>query len=131
MEETHTSPSPVIVERQRPGRSFVTIVRVTTREYGFIFARLIDTAGDEPEECFIHKSTVPSELWDTLEDGHAITCKVQETSKGLRGWDIRAGSDDDQLRVDQLLEDHVNLEEELQEEQIISKKEEEDNRGNR
>lgn len=117
MEQTHPSPA---TERQRRGRYLATIVQVTTREHGFIFARLIDTARDaEPEECFIHKTAVPSELWDTLEDGHAITCKVQETSKGLRGWDISAGSDDDQRRVDQLQEDHVNLEEE------------DDTRGNR
>ena len=116
----YTTPATSPTERQRPGRYLATIVRVTTREHGFIFARLIDTARDaEPEECFIHKTTVPAELWDTLEDGHAITCKVQETSKGLRGWDISAGSHDDQRRVDQLQEDHVNLEEE------------DDTRGNR
>ncbi len=118
MERTQPSPP---TERQRRGRYLATIVEVTTREHGFIFARLIDTTRDEePEECFIHKTTVPRELWDTLEDGHAITCKVQETSKGLRGWDISDGSDDDQRRVDQ-----------LQKKQVTSEKEDDDTRGNR
>lgn len=122
MDETQNPTAPP-TERQRPGRLLASIVQVTTREHGFIFARLIDTAHDEePEECFIHKTTVPADLWDILEPGHAITCKIQETSKGLRGWEIRAGSDDDQLRVDQLQE-------------VISEAEDEedddDTRGNR
>ena len=101
MEQTQSTSPPA--ERQRPGRSLATIVRVTTREKGFIFACLIDTARDEePEECFIHKTTVPTDLWDTLECGRAITCKIAETSKGLRGWDISVASDDEQQRVDAL-----------------------------
>jgi cold shock CspA family protein len=57
---------------------------VTTREKGFIFAQLAETA----EECFVHKSTVPPELWHDLKPGDGITCKVQETSKGLRGYEV-------------------------------------------
>ena len=99
MEQTPRRPA---TERQRPGRLRATIVQVRTRENGFIFARLVDTAPDEkPEECFIHRTTVPSALWETLEPGDAITCKILETSKGLRGWEISAGSADDQRRVDQ------------------------------
>ncbi len=125
MEETQAHPRPAI-ERQRPGRSFVTIVGVKTREDGFIFARLIDT----PEECFIHKTTVPSELWDTLERGHVVTCKIQETSKGLRGWDISAGSNVvDQRRIDQLQEEQLRI---ISEEKKEKEEEEsDDNRGNR
>ncbi len=123
MEETQATPSPA-TERQRPGRSFVTIVGVTTREDGFIFARLIDT----PEECFIHKTTVPSKLWNTLERGHVVTCKIQETSKGLRGWDISAGSNVvDQRRIDQLQEEQLRV---ISEEEQ-KKEESDDNRGNR
>lgn len=127
MEETQTAPRPA-TERQRPGRSFVTIVRVTTRENGYIFARLIDAAGDEPEECLIHKTTVPSKLWDTLERGHVVTCKIQETSKGLRGWDISAGSTVvDQRRIDQLQEEQLRVISEEEKE----KEESDDNQGNR
>lgn len=130
MAETHASPDPnpsPVSESQRPGRSFVTIVRVTTRESGFIFARLIDTTGDEPEECLIHKTTVPSKLWDTLERGHVVTCKIQETSKGLRGWDISAGSAVDQRRIDHLQEEQLRV---IAEEKK-KKREADDTRGNR
>lgn len=101
MEQTEpTSPASPSTEEQRPGRMLATIVRVSTREKGFVFAQLVDaTRAEEPEECFIHKTTVPPEIWDTLECGSAITCKVQETSKGLRGWDIAPGTEEDQDRV--------------------------------
>ena len=79
----------------RAGRSLATIVRVTTREKGFIFVHLVET----DEECFVHKSTVPPDLWHELTLGDAVTCKVQETSKGLRGYEVVAGSEEDQSRV--------------------------------
>lgn len=94
MEETQTTPSPV-TERQRPGRLLARIVRVTSREKGYIFARLLQT----DEECFLHKSGIPLALWSNLERGQAITCRVSETSKGLRGYDVAAGDPDDQARV--------------------------------
>ena len=88
-----TSPSPPSTEQQRPGRMLATITRVSTRDKGYIFARLLDSA----EECFVHKSTAPPELWDGLQVGDGISCKVSETSKGLRGYDV-AVADDDEFR---------------------------------
>ena len=128
-----------MTERHRLGRSFVAIVEVTTREQGFIFARLINTTSDKPEDCFIHKSAVPSTLWDTLERGHVVTCKIQETSKGLRGWDISVGSNVvDQRRVNQLQKEQLQViseekkkEEERARDRKEKKKEEDDTRGNR
>lgn len=96
MEQTEpTSPASPSTDQQRPGRLLATVVRVTTREKGFVFVRLVETE----EECFVHKSTVPPEMWDDLTPGEAVTCKVQETSKGLRGYDIAPGTEEDQDRV--------------------------------
>lgn len=83
MAETQTTPSPV-TEQQWPGRLLAAIVRVDTREKGYIFARIIGSN----EECFLHKSGIPPELWGDLEPGQVITCKVSGTSKGLRGYDV-------------------------------------------
>lgn len=88
-----TQPTNPGTERQRPGRLLATIVRVTTRPKGYIFARLLESA----EECFIHKSTTRPELWEQLERGDGISCKVSETSKGLRGYDVVV-SDDEEFR---------------------------------
>lgn len=95
-QQAPTTPTTPPTERQRPGRLLATIVRVTTRGKGFIFARLVETE----EECFIHKSTVPPTQWHVLNPGDAITCKVQETSKGLRGYEVARGDADEQTRVD-------------------------------
>ncbi len=102
MEQPH--PTPPETKRTWHGRVLAGITRVTTREKGYIFAHLIDTG----DECFLHKSTIPSELWDVLDVGHAITCKVSETSKGLRGYEVAAGDVDDQARVTVEEEDRGN-----------------------
>jgi cold shock CspA family protein len=92
------------IEQQRPGRSVASIVRVSTKDKGFVFARLLATG----EECFVHRSGVPPELWPTLELGDAITCKVSDTSKGIRGYDVAAGSDTDAARVADAVDDWGN-----------------------
>ena len=93
MEQPH--PTPPETKRTWHGRVLAVVTRVATREKGYLFARLIDTG----EECFLHKSTIPPELWDVLDVGDAITYKVSETSKGLRGYEVAAGDADDQARV--------------------------------
>lgn len=77
-------PIPPNIEQQRPGRALAVIVRTTTREKGYIFARNIVS----DEEYFLHLSGMTPQLWTNLQDGDAITCRVSETSKGLRGHDV-------------------------------------------
>ena len=93
MEQPH--PIPPAAKRPRHERMLAVVTRVTTQEKGYVFAQLLATG----EECFLHKSTIPPELWDGLDSGRAITCKVSDTSKGLRGYDVAAGDPDDQAHV--------------------------------
>jgi len=73
------------VEQFRHGRTLGVLVRDSTRDLGYMFARNVES----DEEYFCHVSGCAPDLWEALGHGDAITFKVSETSKGLRAFDLR------------------------------------------
>lgn len=85
-----------MIEQQLPGRHLGVIINVKTRDNGFVFLRLSD--GTE-RECFVHKSAVPPRMWTTLEDGDALTCRIVETAKGFRAYEIQQATEAEAARA--------------------------------
>ena len=103
-----TSPEPGerrTTETQRAGRHLAVIVRISTREKGFIFARSLEAENPE-EEYFLHISAVPVGLWPELQEGDAVTCKVADTSKGARGYDVERATGAEALAQVEEQEEH-------------------------
>lgn len=93
-------------ERQLPGRRDGVVLRVTTRDKGFIF--LID---HDQQEYFAHKSGFkPQALINDLVNGDPVNFRASETSKGLRAWNIvRAVDAEAQAKAEALEERRGNV----------------------
>jgi len=76
----------------RKGRALAWISSVKfADEKGFMFAIVADGTG---EELFVHRSAVPPALWDMLEVGDPVSCKVSDTPKGPRAFAVARVTDE-------------------------------------
>lgn len=83
---TDTGGATTTTTTQRKGRTLAWISRVDTRERGFIFAV---SADDVAEEVFLHCSATPPAIWDHLDCGDVVSCRIADTTKGPRGYDVQ------------------------------------------
>jgi cold shock CspA family protein len=94
---------PTQSERRAP-RQLGIIVRVATRDNGFIFITGLDR-----QEYFAHKSAFAvGGVFDVIEQGDGVSFRVARTGKGFRAFDVQRAEGDEIRLLKELEENRGN-----------------------
>lgn len=86
-----------------PTRILGVVTRIV-KDRAFLFVR----TGDDTE-IFVHRSGCnPPSRFDDAEVGQAVSLQTMQTDRGLRGFDIKPATEEEQGLVDQMEENRGN-----------------------